>query len=149
MNPVVSYLFNQKILNMKQQNIHFGLLILRFTLGALMLFHGYAKIMNGVEGIGNTLVDKGLPAFIAYGVYVGEVIAPLMMIVGFRARLAAILFSINMVVAAVLAHPDDIFALTERGVYALETLALFLFGGLALVFTGGGKFSVSAKSWWD
>lgn len=134
---------------MKQQNIHFGLLILRLTLGVLMLFHGYAKIMNGVEGIENTLIDKGLPGFIAYGVYVGEVIAPLMMVVGFRTRLAALLFSFNMLVAATLAHPNEIFTLTERGIYSLETLALFLFGGLALVFTGGGKFAVSSKSWWD
>ncbi|WP_073169557.1 DoxX family protein [Tangfeifania diversioriginum] len=134
---------------MKQQNIHFGLLILRLTLGVLMLFHGYTKIINGVEGIENTLIDKGLPGFIAYGVYVGEVIAPLMLIVGFRTRLAAFLFSFNMVVAAILAHPNDILALTDYGTWAIETLGLFLFGGLALVFMGGGKFAISSKSWWD
>lgn len=134
---------------MKQQSIHFGLLILRLTLGLLMLLHGYAKIMSGVGGIENTLIDKGLPGFIAYGVYVGEVIAPLLMIVGFRTRLAALIFAFNMLVAALLAHPTDIFALTERGIYSLETLALFLFGGLALFFTGGGKFAISTKSWWD
>ncbi|MFW5773441.1 MAG: DoxX family protein [Tangfeifania sp.] len=134
---------------MKQQNFHFGLLILRLTLGILMILHGYSKIINGVGGIENNLIEKGLPGFIAYGVYVGEVIAPLMMIVGFRTRLAALILAFNMLVAAVLAHPSQIFTLTERGIYSLETLALFLFGGLALVFTGGGKFSVSTKSWWD
>jgi len=149
MNPAHYYLLNPKILNMKQQNIHFGLLILRLTLGVLMLFHGYTKIINGVEGIENTLVDKGLPGFIAYGVYVGEVIAPLLMIVGFRTRLAALLLSFNMVVAAALAHSNDILSLTDHGTWAIETLGLFLFGGLALVFTGGGKFAVSTKSWWD
>ena len=149
LNPVSSNLFNQKTEIMKQQNFHFGLLILRLTLGILMILHGYSKIINGVGGIENNLIEKGLPGFIAYGVYVGEVIAPLMMIVGFRTRLAALIFAFNMVVAAVLAHPSQIFALTERGIYALETLALFLFGGLALVFTGGGKFAVSSKSWWD
>ena len=134
---------------MKQNSLSTGLLILRVSLGVLMLLHGIAKITGGVEGIENNLVGKGLPGFIAYGVYVGEVVAPLMLIVGFRTRLAALLFSVNMVVAAVLAHPNDIFALTERGIYSLETLALFLFGGLALVFTGGGKYAVSSKSWWD
>ena len=134
---------------MKQNSLSTGLLILRVSLGVLMLLHGIARITGGVEGIENSLVGKGLPGFIAYGVYVGEVVAPLMLIVGFRTRLAALLFSVNMVVAAVLAHPNDIFALTERGIYSLETLALFLFGGLALVFTGGGNFAVSSKSWWD
>src|SRR6056297_2946219 len=134
---------------MKQNSLSTGLLILRISLGVLMLLHGIAKITGGVEGIENNLIGKGLPGFIAYGVYVGEVIVPLMMIVGFRTRLAALIFAFNMVVAAVLAHPSLIFALTERGIYALETLALFLFGGLALFFTGGGKFAISTKSWWD
>ena len=134
---------------MKQNSLSTGLLILRISLGVLMLLHGIAKIMGGVEGIENNLIGKGMPGFIAYGVYVGEVIVPLMMIVGFRTRLAALIFAFNMLVAALLAHPNDIFALTERGIYALETLALFLFGGLALFFTGGGKFAISTKSWWD
>jgi putative oxidoreductase len=134
---------------MKQNGLSTGLLILRISLGVLMLLHGIAKITGGVGGIENNLVDKGLPGFIAYGVYVGEVIAPLMMIVGFRTRLAALIFAFNMLVAALLVHPNDIFALTDRGIYSLETLALFLFGGLALFFTGGGKFAVSSKSWWD
>ena len=134
---------------MKQNSYSTGILILRITLGVLMLLHGIAKITGGVEGIENNLIGKGLPGFIAYGVYVGEVIVPLMMIVGFRTRLAALIFAFNMLVAALLAHPNDIFALTERGIYALETLALFLFGGLALFFTGGGKIAISRKSWWD
>ena len=135
--------------NMKQYPLNLGLLILRLAFSVLMLFHGYNKIVNGVGGIEDNLIGKGLPGFIAYGVYVGEVIAPLMMIVGFRTRLAALIFAFNMLVAALLAHPSQIFSLTERGIYSLETLALFLFGGLALFFTGGGKFAVSTKSWWD
>ena len=132
-----------------QKNYSAGLLLLRITLGVLMIFHGYGKVINGVEGITAILTDKGLPGFIAYGVYVGEVIAPLLMIVGYRTRLAALLFSFNMLVAALLAHSAEIFALTEYGTWAIETLGLFFLGGLVLVFTGGGKFAVSSKSWWD
>ena len=61
---------------MTQKNLDTGLLILRLTLGILMLFHGIAKITNGVGGIEGMLTSKGLPAFLAYGVYVGEVIVP-------------------------------------------------------------------------
>ncbi|MCG6187168.1 DoxX family protein [Maribellus maritimus] len=132
-----------------RQGYSTGLLILRLTMGILMILHGYGKVVNGVEGISNSLIEKGLPGFIAYGVYVGEVIAPLLMIVGYRTRLAAMVFSFNMLVAALLAHPNDIFALTERGTWAIETLGLFFLGGLTLVFTGGGKFAVSTRSWWD
>lgn len=126
-----------------------GLLILRLTMGILMILHGYGKIIGGVEGISGSLIDRGLPGFIAFGVYVGEIIAPLLMIVGYRTRLAAMIFTFNMLVAALLAHSNDIFALTERGTWAIETLGLFFMGGLTLVFTGGGKLAVSTKSWWD
>ena len=126
-----------------------GLLILRLTMGTLMILHGYSKIIGGVEGISNNLIDKGLPGFIAYGVYIGEIIAPLLMIVGYRTRLAAMIFTFNMLVAALLARSNDIFSLTERGIWAIETIGLFFLGGLTLVFTGGGKLAVSSKSWWD
>jgi putative oxidoreductase len=134
---------------MQNQRINAGLLLLRFTLGILMFLHGYSKIVNGVEGIENNLIEKGLPGFIAYGVYVGEVIAPLMMIVGFRVRLASLVFAFNMLVAALLAHPDEIFALTSRGVWAIEKIGLFFFGALVLVITGGGKYSITTNSKWD
>ena len=126
-----------------------GLLILRLTMGILMILHGYGKIINGVDGISGNLIDKGLPGFIAYGVYVGEIIAPLLMIVGYRTRLAAMIFAFNMLAAALLAKSNEIFALTERGTWAIETIGLFFLGGLTLVFTGGGKLAVSTKSWWD
>lgn len=52
-----------------------GKLALRLTFGGLMLFHGVAKIQHGVGWIAGALQEQGLPAFIAYGVYVGEILA--------------------------------------------------------------------------
>ena len=54
-----------------------GKLILRVTLGFLILLHGISKLMNGVDWLDGMLADAGLPAFLKYGVYVGEVLAPL------------------------------------------------------------------------
>lgn len=53
-----------------------GKLLLRLAVGGLMLFHGLHKLIDGVDGISGMLVAKGLPGFIAYGVLVGEVVAP-------------------------------------------------------------------------
>ncbi|MDX2477118.1 MAG: DoxX family protein, partial [Gammaproteobacteria bacterium] len=63
-----------------------GKFILRMTVGLFMLFHGVAKIIHpgSLEFIGNSLSSMGLPSAIAYGVYVGEIIAPLMVILGFH-----------------------------------------------------------------
>ena len=132
-----------------KKNYDIGLLILRVSLGALMLFHGAGKLQSGVSMIGDMLTDKGLPAFIAYGVIIGEVIAPILMIIGFRTRIAAFIFAFNMVVAVAMAHAGDVFKLTEHGSWALELQGLYFFGGLALFFTGGGKFGVSSKNNWD
>ncbi|MGE0559869.1 MAG: DoxX family membrane protein, partial [Burkholderiales bacterium] len=52
-----------------------GKLVLRLTLGILMLLHGIAKLRFGVRGSEGMVVSHGLPAFFAYGVFDGEVIA--------------------------------------------------------------------------
>ncbi len=55
-----------------------GKLLLRLAVGGLMLFHGIHKLIDGVDGISGMLAAQGLPGFIAYGVLVGEVVAPLL-----------------------------------------------------------------------
>jgi len=131
------------------KNIDAGLLILRLTLGGLMLFHGIAKVIHGIGGIQGMLSSKGLPGFFAYGVYVGEIIVPLLLIFGFRTRIAALIFAFNMLVAMLLAHSGDIFSLSKHGGWAVELIALFLFGAVALFFTGAGKYALSTSNKWD
>ena len=128
---------------------HLGLLLLRLSLGILMLFHGVAKIERGVGGIQEMLSRHDLPGFLAYAVFIGEILAPLMLLAGYRTRIAAILFAVTMVVAAWLGHPDELFTLGRNGEWSLEVIGLYFFGALALLFTGGGKYAVSRKSKWD
>lgn len=131
------------------KNFNAGILILRLSIGLLMLLHGIHKLINGVEGVKNILADKGIPEIFAYGVYLGEFVAPLLIILGFRTRIAALLLISNMLVIIFIAHPEQIFMLTKSGGWKLELQGLFLFGALALFFTGGGAYAVSSKSRWD
>ena len=78
-------------------------LILRLTVGGLMVFHGVAKLFGGIDGIKQALAAHKLPGVLAYGVYVGEVIAPILLIAGLWTRAAALVIAINMVVAETLA----------------------------------------------
>ncbi|MBZ2189527.1 DoxX family protein [Alcanivorax sp. JB21] len=121
-------------------NPDIGKLILRLTVGGLMLFHGIAKLTGGIAGIKGMLASSGLPQFFAYGVYVGEIIAPLMLIVGFYSRIGAALIVVNMLFAIGLAHTAEIFALTPQGAWAIELQLFFLLTALALIFTGPGKY---------
>lgn len=134
---------------MELRNINIGLLIFRLSIGILMLFHGIHKLLNGLDGIKGMLAEMGLPTFLAYGVHFGETIAPLLLIIGFRTRLAALAFTFVMVVAFGMAHTENIFSLGKSGAWAAELVALYLFGGLGLYFTGGGKYSISTTSKWD
>ena len=132
-----------------EKNIDLGLLILRLSVGVLMLLHGIAKLQHGAGFIEQVVVGAGLPSFIAYGVYVGEVIAPLFIILGYGTRVASIIFAGNCLVATLLVHSQDLFTLNETGGWTVELLGLFFFGAVALIFTGAGKYALSSKHIWD
>lgn len=119
-----------------------GRLVLRVAVGGLLLLQGVFKILNGVSGIEGAIVGHGLPGFIAYGVYAGEVVGPIMVILGFFARVGAALIVVNMLVAVGLAHMNDIAALNAYGGYRLEVEAFFLLGAIAVGLLGAGKLSV-------
>ena len=118
-----------------------GKLVLRLTVGILMLFHGIAKILHpGSLGfINNLLSGAGLPEVLAYGIYVGEIIAPLMIILGIHARIGGLIIVFNMLFAILLVHTGDVFSLTEHGGWRLELQGFYLFCGLAVVLLGSGK----------
>jgi putative oxidoreductase len=91
------------------------------------------------------LSSHGLPGFLAYGAYVGEILAPVLIIVGVYTRLGGLLIAINMVVAILLAHSGQIGSLTNNGGWALELQGMFLFTGLAIAFMGAGRFSLAGN----
>lgn len=119
-----------------------GVLLLRLTVAGLMLFHGVAKLRHGLAPIESMLAAAGLPPWIAYGVIVGEVIAPILILAGVLVRPAALVIAVNMVVAVALAHPSQLFTIGRTGGYGLELQAFYLFGALAiamLVDGGSGR----------
>ena len=121
-----------------------GKLILRLTLGILMLFHGVGKLLHpgSLQFINSQLTQLGLPTAVAYGVYVGEILAPLMIILGIFARYGGLIVVINMIFAIVLVHTGDLLALTDHGGWRLELQGFYLFCGLAMVFLGSGRLAV-------
>jgi putative oxidoreductase len=119
-----------------------GKLVLRVSLGALILFHGLAKVFGGPTFITGLVAEAGLPPAFGYLVYVGEVIAPLLMIIGLWTRAAAAVIAINMVVAVVLVHTTEFFTLSKSGGWALELQGLFFFAAVAVTLLGAGRLSV-------
>lgn len=123
-------------------NADLGKLIIRITLGALLLFHGISKLINGVGFIEGELASHGLPTFLAYGVYIGEVVAPLMVLLGYQTRIGALLIVFNMLVAIALVHSHQLMALKSNGGWSLELQGFFLLNALAVIFLGPGKYKM-------
>lgn len=122
-----------------------GKLILRLTLGILILLHGVSKLMNGIGPIQGMVTGMGMPAFLAYGVFAGEVLGPLLLILGFYARIGAALIAINMIFAIVLAHTDELTSLTQTGGWALELQGMFLATAVALILMGPGRIGINRR----
>jgi len=127
-----------------------GKLLLRLAVGLLILFHGVAKVTGGIDGITGMLAKSGVPAGVGYLVYVGEVVAPLFVILGAWTRPAALVIAINMLVAVALVHLNDLFSISKTGGYALELQALFLLSTIAIALLGAGRYSLAgARGRWN
>ena len=94
-----------------QQNTNIGLLLLRYSIAILILLHGIANMISNYAVIKSVLDGVGTPNLLAYGVFIGEIVAPLFIIIGFRTRLASLVIAFNMLIAILLAHSSDIFSL--------------------------------------
>ncbi|MDR6371039.1 putative oxidoreductase [Chryseobacterium bernardetii] len=132
-----------------KKNIDLGMLITRIAIGFPMSVYGISKLIHGIGFIQDIMTMHGLPSFFAYGVFAGEIIAPVLLIIGFRARLAGLIFAANCFTATILAQTANIFKLNEFGGWALELLVIYMLVSLSFFFTGAGKHAVSTQNKWD
>lgn len=123
-----------------------GKLILRVTLSLLILFHGVSKIFHGIDFIIGMIGSAGLPSAVAYLVYIGEVGAPILVLLGIWSRPAALVIAINMTVAVLLVHTSQFFTLAKTGGWTLELQAMYFISALAVALLGAGRFSLGGAS---
>ena len=120
-----------------------GLLLLRIAVGVVLLFHGIFKLRAGVGWMAEPLGAAGLPAFLAYGVYLAEVVAPFFLIAGAWARIAAVVIALNMLMAILLVLRSRIFTINPQGGgWGIELEAMILFGALTIAIAGPGRYAL-------
>lgn len=120
-------------------NYNLGLLLLRLGFGGMMLTHGIPKMMKMLSGdfsFGDP-IGIGEPASLVLAV-LGEVVFPILVIIGFKTRLSAIPVIITMAVAAFIVHAADPLGTKEMAL-------LYLIGFIAIAVLGAGKYSVDRK----
>ncbi|WP_309499759.1 DoxX family protein [Sulfurovum sp.] len=119
-----------------------GKLILRLMLGGMMLFHGIDKALHGIVPIKGLLKSHGIPEVLAYGVYAGEILAPLFLILGWQSRFWAGVIAFNMLAAIYLVKMGSLLSLDGQGAWALEVPMFYMLTALAIVFLGSGKYAI-------
>lgn len=126
-----------------------GKLILRVSIGGLLLIHGISKLQNGIGFVQQQVAGAGLPSLLAYGVYAGEIVAPLLVIVGFMTRPAALVIAFDLLGAIFLARRNAISSIGPGGGWEIETEMLFLLGGLAIACLGAGRLALGRPGGWN
>lgn len=113
-----------------------GLLVLRISSGLMMAAHGWGKagrVLSGEFGFADPLGIGQAPSLILAAF--AEFVCALLVVVGLKTRWAAVPVVITMLVAGLVHHAQDPWSDKES---ALLFAAMFL----ALVLTGGGRWSV-------
>ncbi|MFD0795573.1 DoxX family protein [Mucilaginibacter litoreus] len=122
-----------------------GLLIIRVGLGAMMIYHGYPKIMGGPglwANVGSATHYIGinfLPAVWGFLAALTESLGGFLILIGLAFRPVALLMVINLIVAAAshLGEGDGLMG----AAHAIELAIVFA----GLIFVGPGKYSVDKK----
>ncbi|HMC57136.1 MAG TPA: DoxX family protein [Gemmatimonadaceae bacterium] len=121
-----------------------GKLILRLAVAALLIFHGIAKLKSGIGWMAGPLGAFHLPLFLGYGVYVAEIVAPILLILGIWTRPAAAAIAFDLFMALVLVVQGRTFTISERGGGLGGEVELFyMFAALAVLFLGSGRYAIS------
>ena len=68
-------------------------------------------------------------------------LAPLLVLIGFWTRAAALVIVINMLVAIALVHTGDLFKVGNTGGWALELQGMYLGSAIAVALLGAGRYS--------
>lgn len=122
---------------MKNKLTDLGLLFLRIALGAGLAWHGYGKMMRGVDQFAVGVAEMGfpLPIVFAWLAVLSELVGGLFIALGLWTRWVAIFPAITMGTAFFVRHQLDEFGVKEKALAYLIVLAFF-------IITGPGKYAV-------
>ena len=109
-------------------------LIGRLLISALFLISAYNNIFS-IDGTISWMEGFGIPGFLLYPTIALEIILPLFVIIGYRARISASLLAIFCIATAFLFHFD--FADQMQTILFLKNLGLA--GGFLFIVANGTK----------
>lgn len=116
-----------------------GLLFLRVGASLMLLMHGIGKVQDLFNNPTDFADPIGLGATVSLILAViGEFVAPIFIIIGYKTKIAAIPALITMLVAAFVYHYNDPFDSKEKAM-------LYALCFLVIAIAGPGKFAIDKK----
>lgn len=116
-----------------------GLALLRILPSVMLLTHGipkFQKLLAGDFEFGDPIGIGATPSlFLAV---IGEFICPILLIIGYKTRWAAVPPAIVMIVAGFIVHASDPFNVKEKAF-------LFLSFFIVIMLLGPGRYSIDKK----
>lgn len=145
----IQNLFSAPVSTLFSTQEQLGSLALRIPAGIIFAAHGAQKLFAwfggyGLEGTGQFMASQGLEPGYLMALLAGSVefFGGIALIIGLLVRPTAAVLAITMLVAIVVVHAAaGLFASNGGYEFALSLLAI----SVALVFLGGGKYSIDAK----
>ena len=126
-----------------------GLLLLRVMFGGLILFHGWHKVMYGIDMPMARMESWGIPGFLMYFAYISEVVAPVLIIIGLFTRLSNLSLFITMTVVMYIELRTGV-GLNQFGAPTIEIQIVYWLTSAGLFFTGPGRLRIATgvpKHW--
>ena len=119
-----------------------ALVFLRVVLAALMFVHGAARISHGtVDDFGAFLGAQGLPLgfYIAWAITLFELVASVMLAVGFYTWVIALLFALELAAGIAMVHWKEGWFVVGAGRNGMEYSALLIASLLAIAYANHKK----------
>lgn len=123
-----------------------GKLLLRILVGGLLILHGFHKLVTGPHEVAALLTTHGVPGILAVGVYLGELVGPLLVLLGVYTRIGALLIVADMLVAVLVTHGLNVMHLNEYGGWVIELELFYGIGALCVALLGAGAYSAGGKT---
>jgi putative oxidoreductase len=127
-----------------------GKLVLRLAVGIPMLFNGVAKL-GDLHEIHEIVHAHHLPDALTYGVLLGEVVGPVLIVLGLFTRIGGVVVAGDMVFAIALKHAAAVFKLSKWGALAIEVELLYCLSAIAIALLGPGAWAIGrgrTRRWW-
>ena len=126
-----------------------ALLIFRVSFAVLILFHGWHKVLHGVDMPMARMESWGLPGFLIYFAYISEVLAPLLIAAGLLVRASALSIFLTMTVVMYIELRTGV-SLNQFGALNLEPQLMYWLFSAGLIFSGPGRYTLPnpfSKHW--